>query len=87
MTIDLRVEQEAALARPKLKYSLIAQLMFGSMDLVYGKKTTAPKVKFLEILARIPYQAWEIRQYWRLITRFGDKVTRADAEGIIQWGR
>ena len=74
MEIDLRKEQEATLARPRLKYSPIARLMFWSMDSAYGKKTTLPKIKFLEILARIPYQAWEIRQYWRLTSGFSEDM-------------
>jgi hypothetical protein len=31
------------------------------MDLVAGRETTLGKVKFLEILASVPYQAWENR--------------------------
>ncbi len=87
MAIDLRKEQEETLARPKLRYSFLAKLMFWSMDLAYGRETTVPKIKFLEILARIPYQAWEIKQYWRLITGFGEAQTRDDAEGLIKWAR
>ncbi len=29
------------------------------MDLVYGKKRTFKKFKVLEVIARVPYQAWE----------------------------
>ncbi len=87
MAIRLRKEQEATLARPRLKYSLLARLMFWSMDFVYGKETTVPKIKFLEILARIPYQAWEIKQYWRLITGFNEAQTRDDAEAFVSWAR
>lgn len=87
MVIDLKKEQDATLARPRLKYSLLARLMFWSMDFVYGSETTVPKIKFLEILARIPYQAWEIKQYWRLITGFNTVQLREDAEGLINWAR
>lgn len=87
MISDFRKEQEATLARPRMKYGLLATLMFWAMDLIYGKKTTYPKVKFLEILARIPYQAWEIKQYWRVITCFGNEKKRHNAEEIIKWSR
>jgi len=29
------------------------------MDLVYGRRRTLPKFKVLELIARLPYQAWE----------------------------
>ena len=87
MAINLKKEQETTLARPRMKYGLLASVMFLSMDLIYGRKTTYPKVKFLEILARIPYQAWEIKQYWRVITCFGNEKKRKKAEDIIKWSR
>jgi ubiquinol oxidase len=85
--VDLRKEQEAALARPRMKYSLMARTLFTMMDLVHGKATTLPKVKLLEVLARIPYQAWEIRQYVRLHSKFASPETVAEARDVIQWGR
>ena len=87
MGIDLRKEQEATLARPRMNYGFLASLMFWAMDFIYGKKTICPKVKFLEILARIPYQAWEMKQYWRVVTCFGNEKKRHKAEGIIKWSR
>ncbi len=87
MDIDLKKEQEATLSRPRMKYGLMASLMFRSMDFIYGKKTTYPKVKFLEILARIPYQAWEVKQYQHIITCFGNEKKRHKAEEIIKWSR
>lgn len=87
MAIDFRKEQAAALARPRLPYCILARFMFWSMDLFYGKATTVPKIRFLEILARIPYQAWEWKQYRRLVTGFNNATTRADAESLIRWSR
>jgi ubiquinol oxidase len=29
------------------------------MDLLYGRKRTLSKFKVLEVIARVPYQAWE----------------------------
>ncbi|MFH0952961.1 MAG: hypothetical protein V1873_01385 [Verrucomicrobiota bacterium] len=87
MAIDARKEQEATLARGRMKYSLMARMLFEGMDLVYGKDLTLPKVRLLEILARIPYQAWEIRQYRLLNSRFADPAAVQRARDIMQWGR
>jgi len=85
--IDLRKEQEATLARPRMKYGLLAKLLFVGMDLLYGRKATLRKMRVLEILARIPYQAWEVRQYRRLDSRFDHDQYRVPAEEVLQWGR
>jgi hypothetical protein len=85
--IDLKKEQEATLARPRRNYSLMAKMLFTGMDLVYGKELTLPKVKLLEILARIPYQAWEVRQYRRMNSIFADDDAVAKAREIMAWGR
>jgi len=85
--IDLKKEQEAVLARPRLKYGPVAKFLFWSMDVIHGKETTLPKAKLLEILARIPYQAWEIRQYGRMNSKFADDGTVSEAREVINWGR
>ena len=56
MLID---EQKKTLATPRLKYNLLSKVLFVGMDLVYGKQRTLSKFKVLEIIARVPYQAWE----------------------------
>ena len=85
--IDLRKEHEATLARPRMKCGLLARLLFVGMDLLYGRKATLRKMRVLEILARIPYQAWEVRQYRRLDSRFDQDAQRVPAEEVLQWGR
>ncbi len=40
-----------------------ARILFGSMDLVYGKKPHLAKFKVLEVIARVPYQSWEFVNY------------------------
>ena len=85
--IDLRREQEATLARPRMKYGLLARLLFVGMDVLYGRKATLRKMRVLEILARIPYQAWEVRQYRRLDGSFDQDRLRVPAEEVLQWGR
>jgi ubiquinol oxidase len=74
--LDLKREQQATLARPRVKYSLAARFFFFAMDLVTGSKTTLAKAKLLEILASIPYRARQIvtwgreaqdNEYWHLL--------------------
>jgi ubiquinol oxidase len=52
-------EQEVTLASPRRRYSLSARALFGIMDLVYGRARTLEKFRVLELVARVPYQAWE----------------------------
>ncbi|MDO8803078.1 MAG: hypothetical protein Q7R35_01485 [Elusimicrobiota bacterium] len=87
MNIDLKKEQEATLTRPVRAYGVLARLLFRAMDIFYGKELTLGKARLLEILARVPYQAWEIRQYHRMNTCFSEKPAVAEAEDIIGWGR
>jgi ubiquinol oxidase len=64
----LRREQLATLAAPRRRYSLVARLLFLTMDLLYGRRRTLAKFQVLETVARIPYQIWENAAY-RLLTR------------------
>ena len=51
-------EQET-MAAPRRRYGLAARLLFALLDLVYGRERTLSKFKVLELVARVPYQAWE----------------------------
>lgn len=55
----LKREQEQSLAAPRMRYGLLARVLFLGMDLVYGRRRTLSKFKVLELIARVPYQAWE----------------------------
>lgn len=87
MAVDWKKEQEATLARPRRSCGILARMLFQGMDLVHGKALTPAKVKLLEILARIPYQSWEIRQYGRMNSRFASEDTVKEARDVIHWGR
>ena len=56
---QLKKEQQKTLHTPRRKYSILARMLFLTMDLFYGRKATLKKFKVLEIIARVPYQAWE----------------------------
>ena len=62
-TAELKREQERTLARPRLRYGVPARLLFLTFDLLYGRKRTLTKFKILEVVARVPYQAWEHAAY------------------------
>ena len=56
---QLRLEQERTLAMPPEPYGFPALLVFQLIDLIYGTARTWQKFKVNEIMARMPYQAWE----------------------------
>ena len=57
--LNLKNEQEKTLLARRQDYGLLAQLLFMTMNLFYGRKRTISKFKVLEVIARVPYQAWE----------------------------
>jgi ubiquinol oxidase len=59
LSADLTREQEKTLASPRRRYGALSRLLFLFMDLFYGRRGTLSKFKVLEVIARVPYQAWE----------------------------
>ena len=55
----LVAEQQATLASPRRRAGLSARALFLVMDVVYGRPRTLEKFRVLELVARVPYQAWE----------------------------
>ena len=60
---DLKIEQKKTLSTPRIKPGIPAKILFSLMDLVYGKKAVLSKFLVLEIVARMPYVAWEQVSY------------------------
>lgn len=56
---QLRQEQAATLSTPPPRCGILARVLFLVMDLLYGRARSLSKFKVLEIVARVPYQAWE----------------------------
>ena len=52
-------EHAASLRSPRRRHSMSARLLFTIMDRVYGEERTLEKFRVLELVARVPYQAWE----------------------------
>jgi ubiquinol oxidase len=59
----LVANQQSELAASRRTYTLGSRALFAVMDLVYGKKRTLEKFRVLEVVARVPYQAWESVAY------------------------
>ena len=59
----LVANQQSELAASRRKYTLSSRALFSVMDLVYGKERSLEKFRVLEVVARVPYQAWESVAY------------------------
>ena len=86
---QLLASQAETLASPRRKYGIGARVLFALLDAVYGKARTLPKFKVLELVARVPYQAWEQVAYIAithtyektgLARRVFDRVTESRAQ-------
>jgi ubiquinol oxidase len=60
---ELVANQREQLAAPRRNYSRSAKVLFRTMDLVYGTTRTLEKFRVIELVARVPYQAWESIAY------------------------
>jgi hypothetical protein len=56
---DLANAQAETRATRRRRYSFPAHALFVVMDLIYGKRRDLAKFRVLELIARVPYQAWE----------------------------
>lgn len=55
----LRAAQSETLASTRRRAWLPSKALFAAMDLAYGRARTLEKFRVLELVARVPYQAWE----------------------------
>ncbi len=85
--IDLKAEQQASLERPRYNYSLAAKFFFASMDLVTGRGINLPKTLLIELLASIPYRAWELRMYSKLTLGYRNRQAVKKMLEIMEWSR
>lgn len=60
---DLAEEQAATLSTERMKVGPGAKLLFTTMDLLYGRAGSLAKFRVLEVVARVPYIAWEQVSY------------------------
>jgi hypothetical protein len=67
---QLLAEQRVTLASPRRRYGPAARVLFTLLDLIYGRKRTLSKFKVLELVARVPYEAWEHVAYVAITHRY-----------------
>lgn len=56
-------EQQRQLDLQRRNYSLSARALFATLDVVYGPQRDLEKFRVIEVVARVPYQAWESVAY------------------------
>jgi ubiquinol oxidase len=72
-------ELRAAYAAPYNDYQpgiiprMLGWLLVGSGTLIYGKQPSYGKFKAIEVIARIPYQSWEVASYTLLTSFYGNE--------------
>ena len=70
--VQLKEWQQKTLSTPRLRYSRAARALFTFMDYAYGRSRTLSKFKVLEVVARVPYQAWENVAYVAVTHRYSE---------------
>jgi len=77
-------ELRAAYAAPYNNYktgliaSVLGWLLVTSGTLMYGRKPSYGKFKAIEVIARIPYQSWEVASYTLLTAFYGNEKKAID---------
>lgn len=56
---ELQRAQTQTLQEPRRRYGIAARVLFILLDALYGKPRSLGKFKVLELVARVPYQAWQ----------------------------
>jgi hypothetical protein len=69
---QLQFEQRRTLSSPRRRYGILARALFFTLDLFYGRPRTLSKFKVLEVIARVPYQAWEQVAYVAMTHKYGE---------------
>ena len=65
----------------------MARLFFVGMDLLTGSEPTLPKIKLLEMLASIPYRAYEARAYREMTRHYRDEERLAHYRRLAAWSQ
>jgi len=86
---ELVAAQAETLATPRRAYGVPARSLFVVMDVLYGRRRRLSKFKVLELVARVPYQAWEQVAYIAIThtfehTEFARRVYERVAESRAQ---
>jgi hypothetical protein len=66
---------------------VLGNLLVFSGDLVYGKKPSYGKFRAVEVIARIPYQSWELVSYMFLTALYGNEQRAINLTYTSRFGR
>ena len=66
---------------------VLGKLLIGSGDLIYGKKPSYEKFKAIEVIARIPYQSWEVASYTLLTALYSNEKRAIELAKIGTFAR
>lgn len=70
-----------------LTAKIFGTILVGAGNFVYGKKPSYEKFKAVEVIARIPYQAWEWVSYMFLTAMYGDEKKAINLTYTSRFGR
>ena len=88
---DPTLRAEYARAYDDYKPGFVARffgyLLVGSGTLVYGKKPSYAKFKAIEVIARIPYQSWEVATYTLLTALYSNEERAIELTKTSQFSR
>ncbi len=73
--------------RPGCIARFLGGLLVGSGTLVYGKKPSYEKFKAIEVIARIPYQSWEVASYTLLTGLYSNEARAIELTKTSQFSR
>lgn len=73
--------------RPGLVARILGYLLVSSGTLVYGKKPSYEKFKAIEVIARIPYQSWEVASYTLLTGLYANEQRAIELTKTSQFSR
>lgn len=66
---------------------MLGKLLIGSGNFIYGKKPSYEKFKAIEVIARIPYQSWEVASYTLLTALYSNETRAIELSKIGRFAR
>lgn len=73
--------------KPGFVATFLGRLLVFSGNLVYGKKPSYAKFKAIEVIARIPYQSWEVATYTLLTGLYANEAKAIRLTKTSQFSR
>ncbi len=73
--------------RPGFVARMLGYLLVGSGTLMYGKKPCYEKFKAIEVIARMPYQSWEVATYTLLTAFYANEVRAIELTKTSRFSR